>query len=98
MQPPMPDSPPSPSSDELPEHVRANREAWDRFAADYAEPGRRAWARPDPSRGIWGIPEADVRRVPDDLQGRDVVELGCGTAYVSAWLARRGARVIGIDN
>ena len=98
MQPPMPDSPPSPSSDELPEHVRANREAWDRFAADYAEPGRRAWARPDPSWGIWGLPEAELRLLPDDLQGRDVVELGCGTAYVSAWLARRGARVIGIDN
>jgi SAM-dependent methyltransferase len=25
------------------------------------------------------------------------VELGCGTAYVSAWLARRGASPIGID-
>ena len=24
--------------------------------------------------------------------------LGCGTAYVSAWLARRRARVVGIDN
>jgi SAM-dependent methyltransferase len=28
----------------------------------------------------------------------DVVELGCGTGYVSAWLARRGARPVGIDN
>ncbi|MFP4331331.1 MAG: class I SAM-dependent methyltransferase [Spirochaetaceae bacterium] len=26
------------------------------------------------------------------------VELGCGTAYVSAWMARRGAEVSGIDN
>src|SRR5439155_10975931 len=26
------------------------------------------------------------------------IELGCGTAYVSAWLARRGARPVGIDN
>jgi SAM-dependent methyltransferase len=25
-------------------------------------------------------------------------ELGCGTGYVSAWLARRGARPVGIDN
>jgi SAM-dependent methyltransferase len=24
--------------------------------------------------------------------------LGCGTAYISAWLSRRGARVVGIDN
>jgi ubiquinone/menaquinone biosynthesis C-methylase UbiE len=24
--------------------------------------------------------------------------LGCGTGYVSAWLARRGARAAGLDN
>ncbi len=28
----------------------------------------------------------------------DAIELGCGTGYVSAWLARRGARIVGIDN
>ena len=32
-----------------------------------------------------------------DVAGKDVVELGCGTAYVSAWLARRGARATGVD-
>ena len=32
-----------------------------------------------------------------DVDGLDVVELGCGTAYFSAWLARRGARPVGID-
>jgi len=26
-----------------------------------------------------------------------VVELGCGTAYFSAWLAKRGARPVGVD-
>jgi SAM-dependent methyltransferase len=36
--------------------------------------------------------------LPVDLTGKDAIELGCGTAYVSAWLARRGARVVGIDN
>jgi SAM-dependent methyltransferase len=30
--------------------------------------------------------------------GKDVLELGCGTAYWSAWLARRGARAVGLDN
>jgi SAM-dependent methyltransferase len=28
----------------------------------------------------------------------DAIELGCGTAYVSAWLARRGAQPVGVDN
>jgi SAM-dependent methyltransferase len=36
--------------------------------------------------------------LPQDLAGKDAIELGCGTAYVSAWLSRRGARVVGIDN
>lgn len=82
----------------LPEHVAANREAWDRYAPEYAGAGVRAWARTEPNWGIWGIPESEVRLLPDDLEGLDAVELGCGTAYVSAWLARRGARPVGIDN
>jgi SAM-dependent methyltransferase len=36
--------------------------------------------------------------LPEDMAGQDAIELGCGTAYVSAWMARRGARVVGIDN
>jgi hypothetical protein len=35
---------------------------------------------------------------PKDLAGKDAIELGCGTAYVSAWLAQQGARVVGIEN
>ncbi len=33
-----------------------------------------------------------------DMRGMRALELGCGTAYVSAWMARRGAVVTGIDN
>ncbi|HZC72846.1 MAG TPA: class I SAM-dependent methyltransferase [Jatrophihabitans sp.] len=83
---------------DLPEHVAANREAWDRYAADYASGGHRAWADEEITWGIWHIPEAELRLLPDELAGQDVIELGCGTAYVSAWLARRGARVVGLDN
>jgi len=32
------------------------------------------------------------------MTGINAIELGCGTAYVSAWMARRGAKVVGIDN
>jgi len=42
------------------------------------------------------VPEADLRVLPD-VEGRDAIELGCGTAYISAWLARRGARPVGVD-
>src|SRR6202030_284018 len=50
----------------------------------------------EPRWGIWDIPESEVHLLPD-VDGLDVIELGCGTAYVSAWLARRGASPIGID-
>jgi SAM-dependent methyltransferase len=85
-------------TEDLPQHVAANREAWDRYAADYAEAGRRWWTRTEPKWGIWGVPEAELHLLPDDLEGKDAIDLGCGTGYVSAWLARRGARVVGIDN
>ena len=47
--------------------------------------------------GIFAVPERTVRLLPSDLDGKAVLELGCGTAYVSAWLARRGATPIGVD-
>ena len=83
---------------DLPEHVRRNGDHWDQLATTYVVAGERAWASNVPSWGIWSVPESEVGMFPDDLAGKDVIELGCGTAYVSSWLARRGARVIGIDN
>lgn len=83
---------------DLPEHVQRNRIAWDEYAKDYATSGAAAWAQATPTWGIWGVPEAEIGMFPAELAGKDAIELGCGTAYVSAWLARRGARVVGIDN
>jgi SAM-dependent methyltransferase len=82
----------------LPEYVAKNRESWDKAAADYVASGERSWAADSPTWGIFGIPESQVGLLPERLHGRDAIELGCGTAYVSAWLTRRGARVVGIDN
>jgi hypothetical protein len=31
------------------DHVPRNRAAWDRWAAEYAEPGLRGWAQPEPA-------------------------------------------------
>ena len=86
------------SAEELPEHVARNREAWDGYAAQYVESGRRNWATNEPSWGIFSVPESQLGLLPEDMSGLDAVELGCGTAYVSAWMARRGARPVGIDN
>ncbi len=86
--------------DELPDHVRRNRAAWDDWATDFVANGERSWklAVGEEKWGIWDLPEAEVRLLPDDLAGLDTIELGCGTGYVSAWLARRGAHPVGIDN
>ena len=42
------------------------------------------------------MPESELG-VLGDVAGLDVCELGCGTGYISAWLARRGARPVGVD-
>ncbi|HEY6889884.1 MAG TPA: class I SAM-dependent methyltransferase [Solirubrobacter sp.] len=81
---------------DLSEHAKVNRAAWNVSAADYVESAQRNWDTDEISWGIWNVPESEVGALPD-VGGMDVVELGCGTAYVSAWLARRGARPIGID-
>ena len=83
---------------ELPEHVRRNRAHWDVNAANYIAPGERSWASNDPKWGIWQVPESEVGMFPSSLEGLDTIELGCGTGYVSSWMARRGARCVGIDN
>jgi SAM-dependent methyltransferase len=85
------------TTEPLPEHVPRNRTAWDRLAADYAEAGRRAWASGEITWGIWQLRERELAFLPD-VADKDVIELGCGTAYWSAWLARRGARPVGVDN
>jgi SAM-dependent methyltransferase len=83
---------------DLPEHVARNRAYWNDRAGDYAAEGRRNWEAAEPHWGIFAVPEAEVGLLPAALAGRDAIELGCGTGYVSAWLARRGARPVGIDN
>ena len=79
------------------DYLDRNRGAWGGWAADFVAPGERAWASEAPYWGIWAVPESTVHVLPDDLDGKDTIELGCGTGYVSAWLARRGARPVGID-
>ena len=81
---------------ETPDYIARNRSQWTEYAPDFAQRNRKEWSSEDPSWGIWGIPESAVDLLPD-LADRDAIELGCGTGYVSAWMARRGARPVGID-
>jgi SAM-dependent methyltransferase len=79
-------------------HVALNREYWDETASARHGPLARAkWAADSPHWGLWAVPDTEVHLLPDDPAGVDAVELGCGTGYVSSWLARAGARPVGID-
>lgn len=78
-------------------YIERNKGEWERWWPSYVKRGREAWATDDLHWGIWGIPESDLRLVDGLETGADVIELGCGTAAICAWLARRGFRPIGVD-
>jgi SAM-dependent methyltransferase len=79
------------------DHVKANAEAWGARNDDQMVLARHQWSAAEPSWGIFSIPESVARILPAQLGGMDAVELGCGTGYISAWLAQRGARPVGVD-
>jgi SAM-dependent methyltransferase len=82
---------------ELEDSIAANIAEWTQTNAEHTDPNaRRAWEHEGILWGVFAIPEAQVQALPD-VNGLDVIELGCGTAYFGSWLARRGARVTGID-
>jgi SAM-dependent methyltransferase len=78
------------------DYLERNRREWNLWAPDWVEPGRKDWAKAEVTWGCLSIPDADIGLIPE-VEGKDVLELGCGTAYFSAWLARRGAHVVGLD-
>ena len=79
------------------EDTRRNREVWTKANAEYTDrTAREAWAKEEIEWGMFSGPESEINAL-GQLDGKDVVELGCGTAYFGAWLARRGARVTGVD-
>jgi ubiquinone/menaquinone biosynthesis C-methylase UbiE len=79
------------------DYVQRNVAHWTEANAEYTNAqAERAWAQEEISWGVWETSESKLN-VLGDVSGLDVVELGCGTAYFSAWLARRGARVVGVD-
>jgi SAM-dependent methyltransferase len=82
---------------EYPEYVPGNIEIWTKSNAEHTGPdARRAWAKDEVAWGIFGVPESEVCAL-GDVAGLDIVELGCGTAYISARLAKQGARPVGVD-
>jgi SAM-dependent methyltransferase len=76
-------------------HVEKNRSFWegqsDEYQARHGEQLSSSYGW-----GTWQLPEDDLQ-VLGDVEGLDVLELGCGAAQWSINLARRGARPTGLD-
>jgi ubiquinone/menaquinone biosynthesis C-methylase UbiE len=87
---------------ELPESIRAsvagNVEYWAKVNTEYGDAdAARTWAHDDITWGQFGVSDAAVGSPLGDVAGKDILEAGCGVAYFSAWLAKRGARPVGLD-
>lgn len=78
------------------ESVAANSTWWDADADDYLATHGEFLGDAD---FVWcpeAVREADVELL-GEVAGRDVLEVGCGSAPCSRWLAGQGARVVGLD-
>jgi SAM-dependent methyltransferase len=82
---------------ELSDHARRNRESWDAEAEAYQARNAKAIAHDAPHWGMWQLPESELHAL-GELDGREVLELGCGAGQFGLSLVRQGARVTGIDN
>jgi SAM-dependent methyltransferase len=69
---------------------RREQQFWNEQAAALEECLDEYRAGPDPNT-------AALVDALEPLQGKAVLDLGCGTGVLSAWLAARGARVTGLD-
>lgn len=78
------------------EHERHNRAFWDRDADDYQEMHGAELLDAPCAWGVWRVPEDEIDAL-GDVDGLDVLELGCGAAQWSIALAGAGARPVGLD-
>ncbi|MFN8036794.1 MAG: methyltransferase domain-containing protein [Acidimicrobiia bacterium] len=70
---------------------------WETVNADFTDrDADMRWCGDGIGWGLFRIPESDVGAL-GDVAGLDVVELGAGTAFLSAGLARAGARPVAVD-
>ena len=77
--------------------VAVNRALWgvlnERFTDAAADT---LWSRTEVVWGLFSVPDR-LLGVLGDVGDLKVVELGCGTAYFSAWLTAAGAKTVALD-
>jgi SAM-dependent methyltransferase len=79
------------------EHVRKNREHWEREAAGYQQRNRAQLNRWDRlGWGVFDVAEDEIQAL-GDVEGVRALELGCGACQFGIKVAMRGAAVTGLD-
>jgi SAM-dependent methyltransferase len=78
------------------DHVKHNREFWDRDSQQYQAAHGAALRDAPLAWGAYRIAEAELG-VLGATAGRELLELGCGAAQWSIALAGAGAQVVGLD-
>lgn len=81
----------------LQQHQRFNRDHWTIQAKDYVADAEDKWKSRSPIWGIWQWSNTEVPLLPSSLEGKRCLEIGCGTAYVSSWMASRGGECFALD-
>lgn len=81
------------------ETVRANRHWWDAESRVYLDEHGDFLGDDDFVWGPEGLREEDAGLLgpASGLRGLDILEIGCGAAQCSRWLAKQGARIVGLD-
>jgi len=73
-----------------------NRRFWDSASDAYQAAHGTTLKEKALAWGVWRIPESQLR-VLGDIEGRDVLELGCGAAQWTLALLEQRARAVGVD-
>jgi SAM-dependent methyltransferase len=82
---------------ETTEHVRKNRDHWEREAEEYQQRNRPQLNRWDVlGWGTYDVPEDEIRAL-GDVRGLRALEFGCGGCQFGIKVAMRGAAVTGVD-
>jgi SAM-dependent methyltransferase len=79
------------------DYIERNKAAWNRWASGHITAGRRSWQADELRWGLWGTRESTLHLLDGFGSGENCVELGSGTAAISAWLSRRGLRPVAVD-
>jgi len=77
-------------------HAKKNQAYWDRTSGDYQRSHADQLNKHELAWGVWALPESQLG-VLGDVADKDILELGCGAAQWSIFLAQRGARPVGLD-